>query len=118
MKKFLAVSLLIGSLSAMASEYQCYGTSPFWGARINGTTITYGPGGLAPVTEQIISVRTANNRGPEYVKIIKTNSSSATLINELCNDSGDGLPDSSSAYHIVLETPNAVLYGCCDLKRK
>lgn len=117
MKKFLAISLLMSSLSAMAAEYQCYGTSPFWGAKINSTTLTYGPGGVAPLTEKITAVKNAANRGTGYVQIIKTNTTSATLINEVCNDSGDGLPDSNSYYHIVLETPNAVLYGCCDLKK-
>lgn len=117
MKKFLAISLLMSSLSVMAAEYKCYGTSPYWGAKINDSAVTYGVGGLAPVTEAITSVKNASNRGVGYVQIIKTNSTSTTLINEICNDSGDGLPDSNSSYHIVLETPGAVLYGCCDLKR-
>ncbi len=117
MKKFLAISLLMSSLSVMAAEYKCYGTSPYWGATITNNTITYGIAGLIPTTEQISSVKSALNRGVEYVQIIKTNTTSSTLINEICNDSGDGLPDSNSSYHIVLESPKGVLYGCCDKKR-
>ena len=113
MKTIIALLALTLSVSAMAADYSCGGTEPFWDLEIQGNTLTFNKmmdeGTAKP--EEILSRVNAHGTGHEFAFVVKTEKSTATIITGECSD---GMSDNVYTNHIMLTTGDQVLYGCCN----
>jgi len=114
MKTIIALLALAFSVSsATASEYECFGTEPFWGAKITDSHISV-DNFESKFSEKITSRETAAGVGDEYAFVVKTKKLSASVITGECND---GMSDNIYSHHIILEGADSFsrpLYGCCN----
>lgn len=119
MKKQLFAILLaaFATNSFAASNWQCVGTEPFWGATILDTKIVFASPELErPDSSSIVSRQTAAGVGPDFAFVIKTKNLSATVVSGACTD---GMSDTEYTHHIVIDRGNTrVLYGCCNLMKR
>ena len=115
MKALLLLLTICASLPAMAVDYHCSGTEPFWGLGTNGDKVTYEYFGEDEIkrTEKIQSKKYMAARPESVGVVIKTKRATATIIsNETCSD---GMSDKEYSHSIVLDIkvlPMA-LEGCC-----
>lgn len=114
MKTTIALLALAFSVSsAFAGEYECFGTEPFWGAKITETHISVD--NFESQTSSPITYReTAAGVGDEYAFVVKSEKHSASIITGECND---GMSDNIYSHHIILEGAdsfNRPVYGCCN----
>jgi uncharacterized membrane protein len=114
MKKLILLTTFILSFSAMAStDYSCFGTEPFWGLSITGNVMTseLNLENESNKSEEVVSRQTAIGVGLDYVLVVKTATASATIVTGECSD---GMSDTIYTNHIVYNSQNTVLYGCCN----
>lgn len=114
MKTTIALlALAVTTSSAFASTYECFGTEPFWAAKITSTHISvdnFETQTSAPITYR----ETAAGVGDEYAFVVKTEKQSASVITGECND---GMSDNIYTHHIILEGADSYdrpVYGCCN----
>lgn len=114
MKKLIVLLSLVMSASAMAStDFSCSGTEPFWDLSIKGNEMSYNlfMSDETTKTEEVISRQTAIGVSEDYALVVKTATSSATIITGECSD---GMSDTIYSNHIIYNSGDAVLYGCCN----
>ncbi|QDK40417.1 hypothetical protein DOM21_02895 [Bacteriovorax stolpii] len=113
MKKTIALMSMLLSLSAMAADYSCSGTEPFWDLKIEGNTVTFNEFMADETTtkEEIISRVDAQGLAPDFAFVVETKNAKATIVTGECND---GMSDNIYEKHIMYTTGNSVLYGCCN----
>jgi uncharacterized membrane protein len=107
---FFALSL---SISAMAeSDFSCAGTEPFWGLNLIGSEISLTtPATESAVTEAVTSRTNASGTQEDFVFVATTATATATILSGECSD---GMSDEIYSHHIVYNTGDLVLYGCCN----
>lgn len=115
MKKFIALLTLTASVSAMATDYTCSGTEPFWGMSIKGDKLSYDYYGEVEVkkTETILSKKLMAARPEAFGVVAKTKRVTATIVlNDQCSD---GMSDQTYSHSVVLDVKALpmVLEGCC-----
>lgn len=111
---FLALSL---SVSAMATDYICSGTEPFWGMKIKGDKLSYDYYGENEVnkTEKILSKKLMAARPESFGVVAKTRNVTATItLNDQCSD---GMSDQTYSHSVVLDAKaeSVVFEGCCNV---
>ncbi|MBY0416410.1 MAG: hypothetical protein K2Q18_19700 [Bdellovibrionales bacterium] len=114
MKKIIALLTLTVSITAMAdtTNYKCFGTEPFWDFKIKENQTVFNEMFEDETkTETILSRVTAANVGDNTAFVVKTKSTTATVVAGACSD---GMSDETYSHHIVLENDTSVLYGCCN----
>jgi uncharacterized membrane protein len=114
MKTTIALMALAFSMAtASASEYSCFGTEPFWGAKITDTQISvdnFETTTTAPITYR----ETAAGVGDEYAFVVKSEKLSASIITGECSD---GMSENVYTHHVILEGADSYsrpFYGCCN----
>ena len=111
MKTTIALILLTLSASSFASEYECFGTEPFWGAKITKTELSIDDFETQS-TSKIMSRETAAGVGEDYAFIVRTKDQTASVIAGECND---GMSDNIYSHHIMIDNVGGrVVYGCCN----
>lgn len=115
MKTLLLLLTMFASTSAMAIDYHCSGTEPFWGLGTNGNQLTYEYFGEEEIkrTEKITSKKLMAARPESFGAVLKTKNVTATIIsNDQCSD---GMSDTVYSHSIVLDIRNLpmALEGCC-----
>ncbi|MBC7713267.1 MAG: hypothetical protein H7177_08005 [Rhizobacter sp.] len=114
MKKLIILLSLAMSVSAMAaSDFSCGGTEPFWDLTIKGDTVTYNAvmSDDSIKTEQVTSRVNAAGTQEDYAVIVKTETTSSTILAGECSD---GMSDTVYSHNIILTTGDQVLVGCCN----
>lgn len=115
MKTLLLLLMMSVSVPAMAIDYHCSGTEPFWGLGTNGDQVTYEYFGEEEIkrTEKIQSKKYMAARPESVGVVLKTKRATATILaNDKCSD---GMSDTVYSHAIVLDIkvlPMA-LEGCC-----
>lgn len=109
----IALTIALSSSAAMAANYSCGGTEPFWGLKMVGNKFIFADPELErPTVSTIDSKRSAAGVGPEYVFVVKSGKATATVVTGTCSD---GMSDTEYTHHIVIDRGNErVLYGCCN----
>ena len=114
-KSILALVLALSATAGLASEYSCFGTEPFWGAKITKSELMVDDFENQS-SEVITSKNTAIGVGEEYVFVVKTKNKSMTVVTGECSD---GMSDTIYSHHAVLDLGNnKVFYGCCNVQKK
>lgn len=116
MKKLILLLALSFSVSAMAIDYTCSGTEPFWGMSIKGEKLSYDYYGEVEVnkTEKILSKKFMAARPEAFGVVAKTRKVTATIVlNDQCSD---GMSDQTYSHSVVLDIKALpmVLEGCCN----
>lgn len=116
MKKLIVLLAMTLSVSAMAIDYQCAGTEPFWGMTIKGDKLSYDYSADEPVnkTEKIVSKKLMAARPEAFGVVAKTKNVTATVIlNDQCSD---GMSDEIYSHSVALDVRglSGVLEGCCN----
>ncbi len=114
MKKLIVLLSLAMSASAMAADYSCGGTEPFWDLSIKGNTVTYNEflADESTKTEEIISRKDAHGLVSEFAFEVKSASMTASIVTDAtCSD---GMSESTYTHAILLNVDGAVVYGCCN----
>lgn len=114
MKKIIiALTIALSSTAAMAANYSCIGTEPFWGLKMVGSKMIFASPELErPTISSIDSKRSAAGVGPEFAFVVKSGKTTATVVTGACTD---GMSDTEYTHHIVVDRGNeSVLYGCCN----
>lgn len=117
MKKLITLLALTVSASAMATDYKCSGTEPFWGMSIEGDKLSYDYPADEPVnkTEKIISKKLMAARPEAFGVVAKTKKATATIVlNDQCSD---GMSDETYSHSAVLDVKglSVALEGCCNV---
>jgi len=115
MKLLLVLLTMTLSVSAMATDYTCSGTEPFWGMSIKGDKLSYDYYGEVEVkkTEKILSKKLMAARPEAFGVVAKTKKVTATIVlNDQCSD---GMSDQIYSHSLVLDVKALpmVLEGCC-----
>ncbi len=110
MKKFIALLALTASLSAMATDYKCVGTEPFWSLKITETQMSLDMEDVVR-TESVQSKIQAAGMADEFAFVVTSASGSATVISGECSD---GMSDNIYSHHVVVKAGPMVLAGCCN----
>lgn len=110
---FLAMSL---STPAMAIDYMCSGTEPFWGMKIEGHKLSYEYYGEEEVkkTEIILSKKLMAARPESFGVVAKSKKATATIVlNDQCSD---GMSEETYSHSVVLDLKALpiALEGCCN----
>lgn len=116
MKSLLVLLAMTFSVSAMATDYTCSGTEPFWGMSIKGDKLSYEYFGETEVnkTEKILSKKLMAARPEAFGVVAKTRKATATIVlNDQCSD---GMSDQTYSHSVVLDIKALpmVLEGCCN----
>ncbi len=127
MKSLLILTMMFFSVFAKATaaqELECLGTEPFFGLKIDfeNQEMSYAaPGEAKALISSIRTISQAQGMKSDMVTVIQSKNSetTATLIEKriagaACND---GMSDREYVYHLVLNLPNKVLYGCCNVRK-
>lgn len=112
MKMLFSLTVLLFSLSSMASSFKCVGTEPFWSLEITDKVIRYSD----PVSQESYKVtqkKSAWGFSENAAFVIKTKYTSAAVT---LGDCSDGMSDELYTYTIVFEKNDGVLAGCCNLE--
>lgn len=104
------------SVSAMATDYKCSGTEPFWGMSIKGDKLSYDYYGEVEInkTEKILSKKLMAARPEAFGVVAKTRKVTATIVlNDQCTD---GMSEETYSHSVVLDVKALpmVLEGCCN----
>lgn len=114
MKKLILIALASLSMaSAMASTLQCSGTEPFWGVRVEKGMLMYSDPVSRTRPVKVLSRTEAAGFSEGFAFVIKTKSSSLTVISGECSD---GMSDNIYSHHAVYDRGGVILAGCCDIK--
>lgn len=115
-----SIAFILTAATAFAADYTCVGTEPFWGVKVEGSTLTYSspevPNGRAM---KIKSVREAEGVPAGVATVIKTKCGKkhgVTLTVVKDAQCSDGMSDQKYTHAAVYDSSEAVLYGCCNLK--
>lgn len=114
MKKIIALLTLTLSLTAMAdTNYTCFGTEPFWDLKIEDDKVIFN--GIfndeTTKTEEIISKTQASGTNLDFAFVVKTTTTSSSVITRDCSD---GMSENVYSKEIVFSSGDQVLYGCCN----
>lgn len=116
MKSLLVLLAMTASVSAMATDYKCSGTEPFWGMSVNGNKISYDYYLDTEVnkTEEILSKKLMAARPEAFGVVVSTEKVTATIVlNDQCSD---GMSEQIYSHSVVLDVKDfpMVLEGCCN----
>ena len=116
MKKLILLVTMSLSVSAMATDYKCSGTEPFWGMSIKGDKLSYDYYGEVEInkTEKILSKKLMAARPEAFGVVAKTRKVTATIVlNDQCTD---GMSEETYSHSVVLDVKALpmVLEGCCN----
>lgn len=116
MKSLLVLLAMSLSVSAMATDFKCAGTEPFWGMSITGDQLSYDYPADEPVnkTETIVSKKLMAARPEAFGVVAKTKKVTATIVlNDQCSD---GMSDEIYSHTVVLDVKGLpmVFEGCCN----
>ncbi|MEA9355275.1 hypothetical protein SHI21_03645 [Bacteriovorax sp. PP10] len=117
MKNLILLLAMSFSVSAMAVDYTCSGTEPFWGMSIKGDKLSYDYYGEVEVnkTEKILSQKFMAARADDFGVVAKARKATATIVlNDQCSD---GMSDQTYSHSAVLDIKALpmVLEGCCNV---
>lgn len=99
---------------ASAADMKCNGTEPFWSVSVKNGSLTYdNPSNDGSSVRTIESTRDAAGTMPGYITVIKTASSTLTVVAGTCND---GMSDNEYSHHAVFDVDGTVFGGCCNAK--
>lgn len=116
MKILILFLTMFLSTPAVAIDYLCSGTEPFWGMKIEGHKLSYEYYGEEEVkkTGKILSRKLMAARPESFGVVAKTKKVTATIVlNDQCSD---GMSEETYSHSVVLDIkalPMA-LEGCCN----
>ncbi|MBL6991407.1 MAG: hypothetical protein ISR65_16610 [Bacteriovoracaceae bacterium] len=111
MKKIFASVLLSIVFCGQLHALDCFGTEPFWGAKVSDSSVELNMMDNKISTFPILKTLAAAGMTSKFLKVYSDNRGPvATVISQKCND---GMSDIVHPKEVVIYTPTAVLYGCC-----
>lgn len=116
MKSLIVLLAMSFTVSAMATDFKCSGTEPFWGMTIEGDKLTYDypTENNEKRTEKIVSKKLMAARPEAFGVVAKTKKATATVVlNDQCSD---GMSDETYSHSAVLDVKglSVVMEGCCN----
>ncbi|MCO5144448.1 MAG: hypothetical protein M9962_15320 [Oligoflexia bacterium] len=108
----LLVSIFM-SANAMAANFSCHGTEPFWGAKVSSETIELnGPDYENPAKIVVTSVSGASGMVDSFLRVYSNKNGPIAIITS--NKCDNGMSDETFPHEIILFTDSETLYGCCE----
>lgn len=105
--------LILGFISSETHALHCFGTEPFWSARIDDDFLSFELMGEARTSYQFDQITAPKGRLQKYISLYFDKDRPRALIQKTeCND---GMSDHTYLYQAFLFLDSASYVGCCRL---